>query len=465
MPAPNQYLQFPLEVEAILRSAGFPPGPRGYDICEPEWSAGFSKLIKALPTEVIKQALMELDRGLVFIKAMERFHKASYSLLLAFPGASSATLREHSQLELLRIFGEGLDGIDERVGVARPLPVEPATAELSTASYYMGAAHYYKDTGQDHAARLVYVEETLPAIWKRLNPRRYQVPDGYGQPKHLALLGAAAQISSLTGFRQVGVESHAAGPIAYLALARLAGMNVPTYFVGRDMVEALMRTDLPEKFALQDVRWPLPALHVCLPEGALTDPVGRSFTHLIIARVEGGKTYQLVPEIADPGVIAPEDAIVTLAYCPDATGAACWHHGLNGDSVVVGSVDAYVLPVPDYADESEAVADRLFGDTCRRLALQILLAMVARPELIEAETLARPPKIKGGREVHPGLWNPNFLGKAYRSKRQSSEGDVAGEGHKRTHWRRGHFRNYLVTRGFKEDRVLWIEPILVNAPK
>ena len=444
---------------------GCAPGPEGYAIEDhATWSDVYRQAIATLPESVVDRARKEMQKGVQFIKQVEEYHRATRDLLVTFPWAASESIKERSHHGLLRLLGYSVEGLEEEVGATSP-PAKPLVAEIGKASYYCGAGLLEKE--MDNVSRLRYVEDKLPALWKRFNPRRYQVPDGFGQPKHLAILAAAAEISALTGFRQYGPDPHASGPIAYLALARLGALGVPTYFVGREMTEALMRTDLPEKFALEDVRWPMAAMQICLPHGGLVDGLGHSYTTMVIAQVDANIAYRIVPEIEDPGVTAPSTAIVTLAFSPTATGVACWHHELNSDPVTIGSVDDFVRPVQSAEDRSGDDASRAFADTCRRLALQVMMAMVARPEMIEIEALARPPKIKGGKEIHPGLWTPNFIGRAYRAKIAApTEGEGEAEaGKKRTHWRRGHFRNYLIARGFKEDKTLWIEPMLVNAPE
>jgi hypothetical protein len=462
----GRYLRFPAEIETAMIAQGVLPGPEGYDVHAHEaWAPAYKAVGATMPKEIVSRATKEMQKGVAFIRRVEDYHRASADILINFPWTAADTIKEKCQISLLRVLGYNLDGIEEEIGAPPELALQPVRAEIGKATYYCGAAFLEGKTNNAH--RVKFVEEKMPDIWKRFNPRRYQIPDGFGLPKNLTLLAAAVEVSALTGFRQQGTDPHTSGPIAYLALSRLGSLDVPTYFVGREMADALMRTDLPEKFTLEDLRWPLPALQICLPEGVLVDSIGHSYTTMVIAQVDEGQSYRLVPGIEDAGVIAPATAIVTLAYSPTAIGTACWHHELNSDPVSIGSVDQFVRPLS--RSEENADSDRIskeFADTCRRLAIQVMLAMVARPEMIEIEALARPPKVKGGKEIHPGLWNPNFIGRAYRSKITSNqeEGD-SEDGKKRTHWRRGHFRNYLVSRGFKEDKVLWIEPILVNAPE
>lgn len=50
--------------------------------------------------------------------------------------------------------------------------------------------------------------------------------------------------------------------------------TVPTYFVSRGLMTALMNTDLPRDFSVEEMPWPLDSMLFCLPEGTIVTEKG-----------------------------------------------------------------------------------------------------------------------------------------------------------------------------------------------
>lgn len=93
------------------------------------------------------------------------------------------------------------------------------------------------------------------------------------------------------------------------------------------------------------------------------------------------------------------------------------------------SEDFYVGEDLSCAFSSE---ESLFMSDCQKLAISILLAMNARPELISNGHCSGKHK-KTGTEI----WTPNVVGNGYRLP-TNSVGTPGESGGMRFHWRRGH---------------------------
>ncbi len=107
--------------------------------------------------------------------------------------------------------------------------------------------------------------------------------------------------------------------------------------------------------------------------------------------------------------------------------------------------------------------ERFVLDTLPKIAFQLILAMLACPEMIEGGVVVRMPSNKKGKIRHE-LWSPNFFGKAYR-KYDMVLGDSDEAQFRRPHWRRGHFKHQRHGKGNLSIRVIWVKPVLVNKGK
>jgi hypothetical protein len=96
------------------------------------------------------------------------------------------------------------------------------------------------------------------------------------------------------------------------------------------------------------------------------------------------------------------------------------------------------------------------------LTLQILLAITARPELVESGECVRKERTKHGR-TKLALWSPNIIGKSYVSGKACGNYTLDGGDGYRPHWRRGHFRKQHHGKANSLTKVIWLEPVLVNS--
>lgn len=100
--------------------------------------------------------------------------------------------------------------------------------------------------------------------------------------------------------------------------------------------------------------------------------------------------------------------------------------------------------------------------TVAATVLKTVLALSVRPELIEQASLLRSEKMRRGVIERDALWSPIIIGRAYRILSDSQHGEGFA---KRMHWRRGHFRHQRYGLGNSSVKMIWIEPVLVNAPE
>lgn len=119
-------------------------------------------------------------------------------------------------------------------------------------------------------------------------PKRYRVPDGWPSPVPVSALMAGYYLNTIP---KTVLDSDEATRSAFLVVSALYRHKVPTYFVGKELLPALLDTDPPEEMAAGDIPWPVPAAVFMLPNGALSSPNDGPVRFLAIARGQAGREY------------------------------------------------------------------------------------------------------------------------------------------------------------------------------
>lgn len=309
-------------------------------------------------------------------------------------------------------------------------------------------------------------------LLEKLYPRAYTVPNGYVSPK------AVAQALCWPSILMVGrAESEAVDEVAvhgHMTTAKLLKFEIPTFFVDSLFMSAIRATDPPEDTQLESIKWPFEGMLFLFKKGILMSPVDGDCPYLAISRHRAGDVLNTNFPGADP-TRASCDCFTFLTSPIRPGGAAPLFGSLVGleetptfSSVMHIEREGWVFFGPD-AQQDLPPDDQTFIKQIIDLGLRLVLTMVARPDLVtNGHKLPQDEKLKqkGAKEV----WKPNFLGHAYRPKRENVPGDgeeeMPGSDHfgPRCHWRRGHYRNQAHGRNFGQRRLIWIEPILVGTP-
>ena len=316
----------------------------------------------------------------------------------------------------------------------------------------------------DHGSERIFemAQRDYPGIIAKVYPRRYRTDGAYHNPKNLACAGVNAYICAKLGFsnRLNELERQLGGPkqlgdinlpalSIYRTLTRLTDFQMPTYFVSKGLLTALLNTDLPE-LRLCDLKWPLDALLFVLPSGGLQSPVGECEYIGIARHAANVPSSTLLDEDA---VRTPRDVLTAFCGTADKQGTGfTWYHPINEDPLTVQD------PVSTEMSPTEAG----FLPTMQRIVLQLLLTMTVRPDLVSRGTKVKDAVVDSRKhKAKPELWSPNIIGQTYQSKTESEDGNGTHES-PRCHWRRGHFRLYEKGEHWKVTKQVWIEPVLIN---
>jgi hypothetical protein len=305
------------------------------------------------------------------------------------------------------------------------------------------------------------IEREFPSLWRKLYPRFYgDLVGNYLSLKVPAVVLAGTYMSFLMNGsrRDPGVDA------GVFVTEITCQHNFPVYYIAKEFLQAVMHSDIPTSLRLADLKLPMPGATFMLPLGMLKHPEEGDVGFLSYAFHEKGELKGAVS-----GVIhtCTADTLICVTATHEQEVPPLFHmvvaSGVDSALTVEG-IDKTMKDHPFsyskyFRDELEAPSDRPFNTTFMNLCIRILLAMSARPELVDRG------KFTGKHLASQKLpiWTPNVVGRTYRIKRD--EGHKGGGGwHTRMHWRRGHYRlQPYGPRSAPEYKTIWIEPSLISA--
>lgn len=324
-------------------------------------------------------------------------------------------------------------------------------------------------------ALLEIAEERFPKILQMFYPRVYEACGQYNSPKHIAAYLAMATVEAT----RLGFEN---SPTCYRlllpALKPMIERKMPSFFIAPHLLEAILRTDFKEDINWVDMKLPFEQGFFILPRGAFIHPTDGEVAAIGWARFKKGVNYP--PPIPGFATAKMDADIFILVGLTAETGI--WF-----DSIMNATHRPTVrlnnlfyrekgerqpnLPKLHYVDMDLDEKDEGFLEKMGVIAFGTLLAMHARPDLIERGKLLRKVEKKDSVKE---FWSPNVIGPRYSFKREVPKVSKFGEfirpsqvlggthASPREHWRRGHWRNQPYGPKLKEHRTIWIEPMIVN---
>jgi hypothetical protein len=248
--------------------------------------------------------------------------------------------------------------------------------------------------------------------------------------------------------------------------------HLPTRYVGRDIAESFLVTQLPEN--LLPPALPVPCCVLVLPKGFLRNEYGHEF-HTVVT-TDNQRLYDFLKSIfevnedddcklnaVESGFHKPGLRSLGLTSNGE-TYASTWYWSKKHHDEM--SKQPYV---PSGVAASEEPGDVVhIGRLINQLAVNAWLTMTYEPELIDLGPTAPSSSAVGGfdskgRKVPQA---PSWIGWRYRRLR-GEERPVRGvEGptgrHVRPHWRCGHWRSQAHGTGRKLHRPIWIKPVWIN---
>ena len=293
--------------------------------------------------------------------------------------------------------------------------------------------------------------------FKKSYPRKYAAPGGWGSPKHAALSLAAHTASAVR--RQGNAEATVLREgWASLLLCQLVANDVPTYWVGSDLAEALWYTKFPSEFRLESVKLPHTGMLFMLPRSL---PFNTTREHVWAEWL--GFAATMSSDGGDngrPGFICPLGN-----HFGGISGGAGYMDETMSEwaSAVKSEIQKQDTNTNNAVSETEKRSAELHSII--KFTANLLLYMADRgvDALVDDSTTAPTGtgKLHTAHEPNKtGLWQPKWIGKNYRKKTEWQGGTHASP---RLHRRDGHWRQQPYGPGRQEIKRIWIDTMWVNA--
>lgn len=317
---------------------------------------------------------------------------------------------------------------------------------------------------------ITVMDKKCPHIIDACEPKRVVPPNGYASSRHIAAIMSSHMIYATDPELCKGVTRHTILVSDYLCLKH----DNPMFFCREGFLRAVAETNLPDSFKGTDLKWPHPCVMFMLPlkwsQAYFGYPVPYMTAGFITEPVKcpiEGKLGGVMPivDTTKPRLVLHQSVMIggnpidyTYAWPLDdeiqRAGVPSDFSNYKEFSEDLGYYDN--VPLPTMEQEKVMVA------AMNALTLQILLAITARPELVERGECVRKAKTKHGR-IKDALWSPNMIGKNYTASMADGNYTLDGGDHYRPHWRRGHFRKQHHGKGNILTKIIWLEPVLVNS--
>lgn len=291
-------------------------------------------------------------------------------------------------------------------------------------------------------------------------PRVYaDPPAGYLTAQQLGLRLAVA-VSSAAASKEYGADD----PVTMVhgAIAEnIIQLQVPVWWIGKDLVEALQATDLPPGLRFADVPYPLPSFALILPRGLIKDGEGGDVEYIQcnVTPVEEDLKYHR-------GLFTVSTMVsFNPAGAPSKPGPAYHNTEFLDDAIVQAFQGINERPILSYGYAEHVDGDTDMVKRIARVAISASFLLASRPDLVEAQ---ENPIRRVRSSLHGGgkvpLQSLRWLGRTYRTIRPSPVPGQGTHASPRLHWRRGHWRDQRIGEGRKQRKIVWIQPVLVGSP-
>lgn len=303
-------------------------------------------------------------------------------------------------------------------------------------------------------------QNILPLI----HPKDYTIPEGYADPQCYVI----SAFSGCQWFQNLTSSEDTTMAAIYSTVCQLIRYSVPTFFVHRELCEALLETDAPEDLTLDEIKFPMPAMLFMLPLEFSRKYFGMEVPYFTTAQLPA-KTYVNCPVILNGQplrrfMIANDKqftAITMLMWEQELP----MHYDVHcpGDvqiKTLINDTDCKFFGPEALVNANPEVDNRTLN-RLTNISLNIVLAMTAQADLISRERIIRPAKKKDGKILRRALWKPNFIGEHFRIQYEHT-GAQGTHRSPHAHWRRGCWRNQRHGPRNSLVKRIWIHPCFIG---
>lgn len=315
-------------------------------------------------------------------------------------------------------------------------------------------------------ARDFFLADPLGAqLFRLLEPRRYVHQENFWPywGNTLDIIPAYRMAIARGDF---GATPEYWGMQAHLEAMRF---GLPTYYLTKDLCQALLRTHPPAEMPVGELHLPFPMFRVILEKGSYLLANGSEFASFYFGRTTGN--------ISLPPNIVAEFPITAAYQCQVTPNWLIHSAGLEFTADKRELFFSYMnLPIPkvltigDFLPEQirarcTSGASLLVDDPTTYdmagLLINLCLFLSARPHHVTEERLQRKGRVKGSRKTDD-LWQPRIIGLDFKPIRAVSTPSVPTGIKQRAHWRAGHWKDQAHGPLHGLRRRQWVEPYPVN---
>lgn len=219
--------------------------------------------------------------------------------------------------------------------------------------------------------------------------------------------------------------------VSFYTLFKVGQAKCPAYWVGKDLLAALIQSDLT--IEADNLNWAMKTGILMLPKNV---------------------------------IMSPENYSVDVIL---------WHYDTDEELIYLTAIDkaSYycrrfkvfdnlrLLTHTDSEDVNPQIVTD-FNEYLQSIFLRLMLIMECRPELVD--TTSEVVRVNKGfsKAQEQDFYQPLWIGRNYTFKREQTSSISGGTGAtKSVHWRKGFLRNQPYGEGRKQRKLVWIEPVLV----
>lgn len=272
------------------------------------------------------------------------------------------------------------------------------------------------------------IRSETPEIWQELSPKVFQGVERFCEYRHPYVHWGRALLLKTTGMDHLRDEIQIA-VIDWAEEQKAAqSNNYPFFFLNHNLFQVIRQTDISFIVDWQQMPFPFSAFTIVLPS-----PNDLNVACVSVWRRQAPFGREILTVTGYEDVFNGKTARLHLDKPHDP------NLPMNFTETSVGG---------DFQSRAEALPGLVFNT---------LFAMAARPEYIETGH-----RIGTHKKSKSELWTPNIIGRKYATKTDPNA-ETGTHASPRMHWRRGHFRQQAFGVGRAEHKILWIEPMLINA--
>lgn len=249
------------------------------------------------------------------------------------------------------------------------------------------------------------LERHYSDMWPVVCPRVYEHGEEYHSPKELAadLLGVF-----LTEAHARDLHTTLGNPDAYalIGASLLTSLQVPTFFLTRNLLEALAQTRPRDAIAWTEMPLPFESAAFIFPRGALRHADSDEMSCLWYARIRKNLIYRN-PFSSDLTYKPSEDALYFRGFLHNSLSSLMHGYGANAHSTIQ-TIDLSRDDDTFFGQSTEPLnrGDQRVLESAIRLALGAMLDMLERPQLITHGSFTGKRSANGTE-----LWTPSVLEK------------------------------------------------------